>query len=167
MFKIIIAAAIAIMAFSTVAEAGERRAQAGYSHGKVYKPKKVNRAGQYRPSNKVNVYNRKNYVNNYRPHPYRPNKYRPNRNNINNGNINNSFNKTYKYNYGNDYDINPWAAAGIGFLGGALVGAIAAEPGYGYAEPGYPVQGVNTVPGCYYAAFVDQYGRQYFQQICN
>lgn len=163
MFKIIIAAAIAIVALAPVAEAGERRVQkvynAGFNNHTVYKRKRVN------------VYNQRPAAGHYRPG--KPNRYhRPKRNgNINaNGNINNSFNNTYNYKYNNGYnDINPWAAAGIGFLGGALVGALAAEPGYAYAAPGYgvPVQGVNTVPGCYYAAFVDMYGRQYFQQICN
>lgn len=93
-------------------------------------------------------------------------------------NYNYNYNYNYKYKNKNNNNINPWAAAGVGFLGGLIVGSANqnryAAPQYAapqYAAPapqyGVPVQGINNVPGCYYAAFVDMYGRQYFQQICN
>lgn len=85
------------------------------------------------------------------------------------GNINNSFNRNVYVKRGGNG--NAWAAAGAGLLIGGVLGALAAQPSY--AAPQYApapvgvVPGINTVPGCYYAAFVDVYGRQFFQQICN
>jgi len=85
------------------------------------------------------------------------------------GNYNNSFNRNvYVKGGGNG---NAWAAGAAGLVVGGILGALAAQPSY--AAPQYApapvgvVQGINNVPGCYYAAFVDMYGRQYFQQICN
>ena len=60
-----------------------------------------------------------------------------------------------------------------GLVVGGLLGALAAQPSYAQPVQQYApapvgvVPGINTVPGCYYAAFVDVYGRQYFRQICN
>jgi hypothetical protein len=66
---------------------------------------------------------------------------------------------------------NAWAAGAAGLAVGALVGALAAQPAYAAPVPQYApvgvVPGMNTVPGCFYAAFVDQYGQQFFRQICN
>lgn len=62
-----------------------------------------------------------------------------------------------------------WAVAGVSAVVGGIVGALAAQPRYvapQYAPVGV-VPGINTVPGCYYAAFVDIYGRQFFRQICR
>ena len=87
------------------------------------------------------------------------------------GNYNNSFNRNvYVKGGGNG---NAWAAGAAGLVVGGLLGALAAQPSYAAPVQQYApasvgvVQGINTVPGCYYAAFVDVYGRQYFQQICN
>ena len=83
------------------------------------------------------------------------------------GNINNSFNRNVYVKRGGNG--NAWAAGAAGLVVGGLLGALAAQPSY--AAPQYaPVgvaPGINTVPGCYYAAFVDVYGRQFFRQICN
>ena len=83
------------------------------------------------------------------------------------GNINNSFNRNVYVKRGGNG--NAWAAGAAGLVVGGLLGALAAQPTY--AAPQYaPVgvaPGINTVPGCFYAAFVDVYGRQFFRQICN
>ena len=87
------------------------------------------------------------------------------------GNYNNSFNRNvYVKNGGNG---NAWAAGAAGLVVGGLLGALAAQPSYAAPVQQYApapvgvVPGINNVPGCYYAAFVDIYGRQFFQQICN
>lgn len=83
------------------------------------------------------------------------------------GNINNSFNRNVYVKRGNNGEA--WAAAGAGLLIGGILGALAAQPSYAAPPPAAVgvVPGINTVPGCYYAAFVDIYGRQFFRQICN
>ena len=91
------------------------------------------------------------------------------------GNYNNSFNRNVNRNvyvknngWGGGNGA-AWAAGGLAL--GAVIGALAAQPSY--AAPQYApapvgvVPGINNVPGCYYAAFVDVYGRQFFRQICN
>lgn len=87
------------------------------------------------------------------------------------GNYNNSFNRNVyvKNNGWGGGNGAAWAAGGLAL--GAVIGALAAQPSYAapvqqYAPVGV-VPGINNVPGCYYAAFVDMYGRQFFQQICN
>ena len=91
------------------------------------------------------------------------------------GNINNSFNRNVYVKRGGGWggNGNAWAAGAAGLVVGGLLGALAAQPSYAAPVQQYApapvgvVPGINTVPGCYYAAFVDVYGRQYFRQICN
>lgn len=93
------------------------------------------------------------------------------------GNINNSFNRNVYVNRrgggGWGGNGNAWAAGAAGLVVGGLLGALAAQPSYAQPVQQYApapigvVPGINNVPGCYYAAFVDMYGRQFFRQICN
>lgn len=140
MFKALALAAITLVAATSFAEAQQRYQGGGGGYGQ---------RGGYNQQFRGNG--------NFQARQYRG------------GNINNSFNRNVYVKRGGNG--NAWAAGAAGLVVGGLLGALAAQPSY--AAPQYApapvgvVPGINNVPGCYYAAFVDIYGRQFFQQICN
>lgn len=90
------------------------------------------------------------------------------------GYVNNSYNRNVYVNRrgGNG---NAWAAAGAGLLLGGVIGALAAQPSYGYAAPPpppvyappQPLYLPNVVPGCYQTQMIDQWGRVVMGTVCN
>lgn len=90
------------------------------------------------------------------------------------GYVNNSYNRNVYVNRGGNG--NAWAAAGAGLLIGGVLGALAAQPSYGYAAapppppvyaPPQPLYLPNVVPGCYQTQMIDQWGRVVMGTVCQ